>query len=84
MQLVSIKSLEISWSFRKGERLCKVIKYTRPSAMEQAMCSVKARLLCDGNPQIEGIGYQPPYALTACLGHVRLGLGIAAKYDLEI
>ena len=36
--LVSIKSLEISWSFRKGERLCQVTGYTRSSAMEQAMC----------------------------------------------
>jgi len=39
MQLVSIKSLEISWSFRKGARLYQVTGYTRSSAMEQAMCS---------------------------------------------
>jgi len=39
MQLVSIKSLEISWSFMKGERFCQVIGYTWSSAMEQAMCS---------------------------------------------
>ena len=85
MQLVSIKSLEISWSFRKAERLCQVTGYSRSSAMEQAMCSgSKARLVCGGNHQIEGIDYQATYAPTARLGHVRLALAIAAKYDLEI
>jgi len=44
----------------------------------------KARLVCGGNHQIEGICYQAMYALTACLGHVRLPLAIAAKYSLEI
>jgi len=44
----------------------------------------KARLVCVGNHQIEGIDYQAMYAPTAPLGHVRLALAIAPKYDLEI
>jgi len=44
----------------------------------------KARLVCGGNHQIEGIDYQATYAPTARLGHVMLVLAIAAKYDLEI
>jgi hypothetical protein len=44
----------------------------------------KARQLYGGNHQIEGIDYQAMYALTARLGHVRLALAIAAKYNLEI
>jgi len=44
----------------------------------------KARLVCGGNHQIEGIDYQATYAPTARLGHVRLALAIAATYDLEI
>jgi len=44
----------------------------------------KARLVCGANHQIEGIDYQATYAPTACLGHVRLALAIAAKYDFEI
>jgi len=44
----------------------------------------KARLLCGGNHQIEGIDYQATYSPTARLGHIRLALAIAAKYDLEI
>jgi len=44
----------------------------------------KARLVCGGNHQIECIDYQATCALTAHLGHVRLALAIAAKYDLEI
>jgi len=44
----------------------------------------KARLVCGGDYQIQGIDYQAPYAPTARLGHVRLALAIAAKYNLEI
>ena len=44
----------------------------------------KARLVCGGNHQIEGIDYQATYAPTALLGHVRLALAIAAQYDLEM
>ena len=44
----------------------------------------KARLVCGGNHQIEGIHYQATSAPTARLGHVRLALAIAAQYDLEI
>jgi hypothetical protein len=44
----------------------------------------KARLVCGGNHKIEGIEYQATYAPTSRLGHVRLALTIAAKYDLEI
>jgi hypothetical protein len=44
----------------------------------------KARLVCGGNHQIEGIDYQATYAPTASLGHIRLALAIAAKYDIEI
>ena len=44
----------------------------------------KARLVSGGHHQIEGINYQATYAPTARLGHVRLALAIAAKYDLEI
>jgi hypothetical protein len=44
----------------------------------------KARLVCGGNHQNGGIDYQAAYAPTARLGHVRLALAIAAKYDREI
>jgi len=44
----------------------------------------KARLVCGGNNQIEGIDYHATYSPTPCLGHVRLAPAIAAKYDLEI
>jgi hypothetical protein len=44
----------------------------------------KARLVCGGDHQIEGIDYQATFAPTARLGQVRLALAIAAKYDLEI
>jgi len=44
----------------------------------------KARLVCGGNHQIEGIDYQATYATTARLRHVSLALAIAAKYNLEI
>jgi hypothetical protein len=44
----------------------------------------KARLVCGGNPQIEGINYQAMYASAAHLGHDRLALAIAAKYDLQL
>jgi len=44
----------------------------------------KARLVCGGNHQIEGIDYQATYAPTARLGHVRLALALSAKYNLEI
>ena len=44
----------------------------------------QARIVCGGNYQIEGIDYQATYAPTARLGHVRLALAIAAKYDLKI
>ena len=44
----------------------------------------KTRLVCGGNHQIEDIDYQATYAPTARLGHVRLALAIATKYDLEI
>jgi hypothetical protein len=48
------------------------------------MQGFKARQVCGGNHQIEGIDYQATYAPTAHLGHVRLTLATAAKYDLEI
>jgi hypothetical protein len=44
----------------------------------------KARLVCGGNHEIVGIDYHAAYAPAARLGHVRLALAIAAKYDLEI
>ena len=44
----------------------------------------KARLVCGGNHQIEGIDYQALYAPTARLGHLRLALAITAKYHLQI
>jgi hypothetical protein len=44
----------------------------------------KARLVCGGNHQIEGIDYQAKSAPTARWGHIRLALAIAAEYDLEI
>jgi len=44
----------------------------------------KAKQVCGGNYQIEGIDYQATYAPTPYLGHVRRALAIAAKYDLEI
>jgi len=44
----------------------------------------KARLIWGGNHLIEGIDYQATYAVTAPLGHVRLALAIAAKYNIEI
>jgi hypothetical protein len=44
----------------------------------------KARLVCGGNHQIEGINYQATSAPTACSGDGRLALATAATYDLEI
>ena len=44
----------------------------------------KVSLVYGGNHQIKGIDYKATYAPTARLGHVRLALAIAAKYDLEI
>jgi len=44
----------------------------------------KARLVCGGHHQIEGIDDQATYAPTARLGHVRLALAISAKYNFEI
>jgi len=43
----------------------------------------KARLVCGGNHQIEGINYQATYAPTALLGHIRLALACAGMYDFE-
>jgi len=45
---------------------------------------VKARLVCGGKYHIEGIDYQATHAPTARLGHIRMALSIAAKYNLEI
>jgi len=44
----------------------------------------KARLVCGGNHQFEGIDSQATYAPTARLGHFRRALALSAKYDLEI
>jgi len=44
----------------------------------------KARLVCAGNPQIEGIDYQATYAPTRRLGDISLALAIAAVYNPEI
>jgi hypothetical protein len=44
----------------------------------------KAMLVCGGNHQIEGIDYQATYAPIARLGHLRLPLASAARYDFEI
>lgn len=44
----------------------------------------KARLVIGGNHQVEGVDYTATYAPTARLGHVRLALAIAAKYNLEL
>jgi len=42
----------------------------------------KARLVCGGNHQIEGINYQATYAPNAHSGPMRPALAITAKYDL--
>jgi len=42
----------------------------------------KARLVCGGNHQIEGIEYQATYAPAAGMGYLRLALAIASKYHL--
>jgi len=60
----------------------KVYKIKRDGAGIVQRC--KARLDCGGNHKIEGIDYQATYTLTPRLGHLRLGLAIAAKYDLKI
>ena len=44
----------------------------------------KARLVWGGIHQIKCIEYQATYAPTAHLGHVRLTVAIAAKYDIKI
>jgi hypothetical protein len=44
----------------------------------------KARRVCGGNHQIEGIDYQATYSPVTRLGHIRLALAIVAKYYLEI
>jgi hypothetical protein len=44
----------------------------------------KATLVFGGNHRFEDIDYKATYAPTARLGHIRLALAIAARYDLEI
>jgi hypothetical protein len=44
----------------------------------------KARLVCGGDDQIEGIDYQGMYAPTAHLRHVGLAPAIASKYGLKV
>jgi hypothetical protein len=44
----------------------------------------KARLICGGNHQTEGIDFSATYAPTARLAHIRLMLAIAAKYDFDL
>jgi len=44
----------------------------------------KARLVCEGNHEIEGINSQAMYALTGRLGHARLALMISSQSDLKI
>jgi hypothetical protein len=44
----------------------------------------KARLVCGGNHQIEGINFQARYAPTASSAYNRLAHTLATKYDLEI
>jgi len=66
------KALPSHWVYK--------IKCNRAGNVQQ----YKARLVCGGNHQIEGIDYQATYAPTARLGHVRLALAIAAKYHLQI
>jgi len=46
---ISIMSLEILWSFRKGETFSQVIRHTGLSVMEQAMCSS----MRPGKPAVE-------------------------------
>jgi hypothetical protein len=67
---------------RKGLPSHRVYKIMRNGAGN--VQRFRARLVCGGNHQIEGINYQATYAQTARLGHIRLALAIAAKYDLEI
>jgi hypothetical protein len=44
----------------------------------------KARLVCGGNHQTEGIDCSVTYAPTARLAHIRLMLAIATKYDFDL
>jgi len=66
------KTLPIHWVYK--------IKHNGAGDVQR----FKARLVCGGNYQIKCIDYQATFAPTAHLGHLRLALAIAAKYDLEI
>jgi hypothetical protein len=66
------KALPSHWVYK--------IKHNRAGNVQQ----FKARLLWGGNHQIEAIDYHATYAATARLGHGRLAVAIATKYDLEI
>jgi len=45
---------------------------------------LKAQQVCGGNHQIEDIGYQPTFAPTLCLDHIRLAHMLATDYHLTI
>jgi hypothetical protein len=66
------KALPSHWVYK--------IKHNRAGNVQR----FKARLVWEGNHQIEGIDYHATYAPTARLGHSRLAVVIATKYDLEI
>jgi hypothetical protein len=69
---VGRKALPSHWVFKaKHDDSGKVTKF-------------KARLVCGGNHQTEGIDFSTTYAPTARLAHIRLMLAIAAKYDLNL
>jgi len=44
----------------------------------------KAGQVCGGIDKIENLNYEATYAPTARLGHLRLAITIASKYDLDI
>jgi len=66
------KALPSHWVFK--------VKHERVSNVQ----CFKARVVCGGNHQIEGIDNQATYAPTARVGDVRLEHTIATKYNVEI
>jgi hypothetical protein len=45
---------------------------------------IKARQVCGGNRQIEGIDYKATYVLTTHMGHFCLALLTISQYNFEI
>lgn len=82
--VISIKLLEILWSFHKEWRLGQVIRCATWSTIGYAMSSGLNQDDSGGNHQPEAINYQAPSVVTSHFSNVCLAQVIPAKCDLEI